>query len=221
MTEYEYYVNRGLKPATDLKIGNVNIYMANYNEYDRIDIASNLNEGEINIILAHNYFKFEDTKLGNYGKAIILDNYVKWYGLDYLILGHIHNNRIFNGNIIKNGIGHELIVHYLGCMSRPKYREGLMDDEGHLAFIVIYDNGEVDYDVIQHPLWDLEKSFNLVEINKRYNKKQVSKVDISDIVAGLDQHKDIVDDPYLIIKSLNVDERYKNKAIEYLKDDKD
>lgn len=221
MTEYEYYVNKGLlKPSTNLKIGKANISMVDSGMAYKHDIIDATKEDETNIVIAHDYFKFKDTRLPNYGKAIELDTFVDWYGVDYLICGHIHKQEIFDGLITKNGYGHRTIVHYLGCMPRPSYREGHTDDTGYMALITITDDGNVQYDVLQEPLWSLEESFNLSKKDKENEKKaeKEHRVDISDIVNSLDTHNRNVGNPEDIIAGLEgIDEKYKNKAIELLK----
>ena len=220
-TEYEYYLKKGLiQPSTNLKIGNVNISMVDYNKYNDQNILPAGNENEINIVVAHNYFKFKETRLPDYGKAIELDSFVDWFGVDYLICGHIHKIHMFEGLIVKDGHGHPLVVHYLGCMPRPAYREGHMDEEGNLVLLTIRDNGEMQYDIIDIPLRKLEDSFNLElkQEEKEAKKEKEQRVDISDIVQNLNLHQRNVGNPEDIIDSMqNIDERYKNKAIELLK----
>lgn len=220
-TEYEYYVNKGLlKPSTNLKIGNVNISMIDSGQYYKQDILSTENKEELNVVIAHDFFKFKDTAMANYGKAIELDTFVQWYGVDYLICGHIHNHSMFDGLVVKDGYGHPMVVHYLGCLSRPSYREGHMDEEGHLALLTIRDNGEMQYDIIEIPLLSLEESFNIekkqIDSEKKLEKEQ--RVDITDIVDQLNSHERNVGNPEDIIASMQgIDERYKKKAIELLK----
>lgn len=221
MTEYEYYVTKGLlKPSTNLKIGNVNISMVDYQKHNTWEIIDPSNNDEINVVLAHGYFKFKDTKLPNYGTAVELDHFVRWYGVDYLICGHIHNHHMFDGLIIKDNIGHRMVVHYLGSMSRPAYREGFMDEDGHLVILTIRDNGEMQYDIDEIKLWPLEKSFNLSkkeEAKKIMGGNEVT-VDISDIVNRLNTHERNIGNPEDIIEAMEgIDPRYKKKAIELLK----
>ena len=221
MTEYDYYIKKGLlKKSANMTIGNVNISMVDYNKYYDQTIIPAGAETEINVVVAHNYFKFKDTRLPDYGKAIELDSFVDWFGIDYLICGHIHSHHLFDGLIIKDGHGHPLAVHYLGCMSRPAYREGNMDEEGNLVMLTIRDNGEMQYDIIDIPLRKLEDSFNLdrkKEQKEAKNEKE-QRVDISDIVQELNLHQRNVGNPEDIIDSMQgIDDKYKKKAIELLK----
>lgn len=222
MTEYEYYVKKGyIKPSTNLKIGNVNISMVDNSKYLKTGILDTSNENELNVVLAHDYFKFEDTPMSNYGKAIRLEDMHNWYGVDYLICGHIHNKAVFEGLMVKDGAGHRMMVHYVGCLTRPSYREGHMDEVGNLVMLTIYDNGEMKYDVIDIPLWSLEETFNLELKAEEYEKKaeKEARLDISDVVAELAGHERNVGNPEDIIEALQgVDEKYKKKAIKLLKE---
>ena len=218
MTEYEYYIENGLlKPSTNLQIGNVNISMVDYGKEHTANVI--IEDNKTNIIVAHNYFKFKDTRLPNYGKAIELDSFIDWFGVDYLICGHIHKNEIFEGSIIKDGYSHKTVVHYLGCPARPAYREGHMDEYMFIDVLTIKADGSLQYDIRQEPLWSLSDSFNLAQKEEEQQKKEEkeNRVDISDIVAGLNTHERTVGNPEDIIKSLLVDEKYKEKAIELLK----
>lgn len=222
MTEYEYYIKKGLiKPSTNLKLGNVNISMVDYGHHYKTKILDCTKEDEINVVVAHDFFKFKDTPLPNYGKAIELDYFIDWFGVDYLICGHVHKHEMFDGLVLNNGNGHAMVVNYIGCMSRPSYREGHTDEIGHMILLTIRDNGEMQYDILDIPLWDLADSFNIAkkvaEKNKKIDKEQ--RVDISDIVEQLNSHERAVGNTEDIIASIQgVDERYKKKAIELLKE---
>lgn len=221
MTEYEYYINKGLlKKPENIKLGIVNISMVNYGDYNKGKILDPSNKEEINVVIAHNFFKFKDTRLPDYGRAIELDSFEDWFGVDYLICGHVHNREMFEGLVVKDGHGNPMVVHYLGCMPRPSYREGHMDEEGSMVLLTIRDNGEMQYDIIEIPLWDLSESFNIEKKNAEYAKKaeKEQRVDISDIVQQLDTHQRNVGNPEDIIESMEgVEPKYKKKAIELLK----
>lgn len=221
MTEYEYYIEKGLiKPSTNLKIGCVNISMVDHSKEYTHEIIDPTNEDEINVVLAHNFFKFKDTRLPNYGNAIELDNFTRWFGVDYLIVGHVHNKALFEGLVIKDGHGHPMIVNYPGSLVRPSYREGHMDLVGQLVMLTIRDNGEMQYDILDIELWDLEKSFNLElkAIEQQKKEEKENRVDISDIVQSLNSHERNVGNPEDIIAAIEgVAPKYKKKAIELLK----
>lgn len=219
MTEYEYYTERGLlKASVDfLDIGNLRLHMVDFKGWEGREL--DIREGATNIALAHDFFKFENTRMRDYGKSIILDDLEGFHGLDYMICGHIHNFEAFSGSIRKGNQGHECIVTYLGCPCRPSYREGALDTEGYLALLTVYEGG-TSFKIIPYDLLPLEESFNMQlkaeEMEEKEHKKQ--RVDISDIVAKLDQHERNIGDPEALIESLEgVDERYKKKAIELLR----
>lgn len=219
MTEYEYYVNKGLlKRSTNISIGALNISMVDYGKDNKTEIIQP-SDDTISVVVAHDYCKFADTQLPDYGKKYIeLDNKENWFGVDYIICGHIHNYEMFKGLIIKDGYGHDAVVTYLGCMSRPAYREGHMQDNGKIMLLTVYDNREVQIDYIDVPLLPIDESFNLEQKQAEKEKEDLVKIDVSDIVHKLENHQRMIGNPEDIIISMeDVDIRYRNKAIELLK----
>ena len=220
-TERDYYVAKGLlKPSENLSIGCLNLTMVDYDKTASTPTNIIDDDSHYNFIIAHDYYKFANTQLPNLGKHIELDSLSQWFGADCLICGHIHKILDFSGYIQKDGQAHECTVYYLGCMSRPAYREGFMDSIGRVMVITVYDNGSIDAEMETVNLWSLEDAFNLDEKQIEASKKQekAARVDISDVVKQLDAHDRNVGNPEDIIQSLvGVDERYKNKAIELLK----
>lgn len=220
MTEYEYYIEKGLlRPQENLTIGNLNLQMVDNGAYEKTEIISP-DDSKTNIVLAHDYFKFNDTKIADYGRAVMLDDFTKWFGVNYLICGHIHKQEIFKGKVIKDNEAKEMVVAYPGCMSRPSYREGHMDDQGMVIQITVDDSGNVNVETITIPLFSISESFNVAEIAQKQEKKveKRNKVDISDIVTRLNTHDGVVGNPEDIIMAMTgVDDKYKVKAIELLK----
>lgn len=220
LTERDYYVSKGLlKESTNFDIGNVKFTLVDYGK--EADTIPNIvdDENHVNIIVCHNYFKFRDTKLPNFGSAIDLDEYTNWFGVDYMVCGHVHKDMEFDGIMVKDQLQHNVHVNYLGCMMRPAYREGLMDEKGKILVISVFDDGNIDIDTEYIDLWPLDKSFNIEAKAEEKAKKEekVSRVDISDIVKQLDSHDRNVGSPEDIIQGLtNIDDKYKNKAIELL-----
>lgn len=221
MTERDYYIDEGLiRPSQNITIHNLNITMIDYDKYN--ETVPNIIDDEkyINFVLAHDFFKFKDTNIANFGKAIELDNFDRWFGADYLVCGHVHKIMGFKGNIIKDNMAHELFVHYLGCMPRPSYKEGSMDEKGQMLILILHDDGHLDYDIEDIELWALDKSFNIEEKAKQQAKKdeKEARVDISDVVKQLDSHDRNVGNPEDIIKDMQgIEDKYKNKAIDLLK----
>lgn len=221
MTEYQYYVEKGyIKRSENFKVGNVNISMVDYGNTGTTEILTPGIEGELNVVLAHDYLKFDDTQMPDYGKAIRLEDMDNWFGVDYLICGHIHNKEAFEGLMVKDGRGHRMMVHYVGCLTRPSYREGHMDEVGNVVLLTIYDNGEMKYEVVDIPLWSIEETFNLDKkaAEKAKKEEKEARVDISDIVSELAGHERNVGNPEDIINAMDgVPDKYKKKAISLLK----
>jgi predicted phosphodiesterase len=212
MTEYEYYVERGLiKPSKYLVFDKVNITMVDYGKHDKIEILKE--EGKMNIVIAHDFFKFNNTQLPNYGSAHILDNMECMLGVDYLICGHIHSVEAFDGIIEVGDRYHKTTVIYPGCMTRPAYREGFMPEA---CYVIEIDVDKPKVEFIRVPLWDLEKSFNIQEKNIL---KVGNDLDIKDIISRLDRYEgNAADIEGLIMSMTSVDMKYRKKAVELLKE---
>lgn len=222
MTEYQYYIANGrIKPATNLTIGNLHISMVNYGKIKETEMnIDNEDVNAVNIVLAHDYLKFKDTLLPNFGKEIVLDNLENLFGTDILICGHVHKIMSFSGSICNGTTAHETKVLYPGCMMRPSYREGHMDTKGQIIVINVTDNGSIEFDIEEFDLPPIEESFNIEKIDERQEEKieKESRVDISDIVKELNAHDRTAGNPEDIIEGLtSVDDKYKSKAIELLK----
>ena len=224
MTEYEYYIKKGLiNRSENLDIGeNVKLTMVDYGKH--LSTIPNIGEEgkSINVILAHDYFKFNDTYMNPMGKYILLDNFEKWFGADYIICGHIHTQHSFDGVITKNigGVarGHRAHVQYLGALTRPSYREGHIDTVGNLALLTVKDTGELEYTILNVELPSIEESFNIAIKEAEKRAKQEKRLDISDIINQLNSHERHVGNPEDIILNMkDIPEKYKNKAIELLK----
>lgn len=216
-TERDYYVKRGLiRPSENIQIGAVNINMVDFGKYNDTDVI--IEEDKINMVLTHGYFIFEDTQLPNYGNPVYLDNFEKWYGVNYIICGHIHNEHRLSGRIIKDGRSVDTLVHYLPCLSRPSYTPELLSDTGTIVILDIMDDGTMQYNYLDVPLWDIAKSFNVAMIEKKKQHKESVAVDITDVVQRLNNHERVIGNPEDIISSMNnVDIKYRLRAIELLK----
>lgn len=225
MTELEYYIEKGLiKPAQNFSFGQVNISMVDYKsnkeEYHNSDLIITPSDKTTDILLLHDFFKFDKTTLPNYGNAVLLDDFTEWFGIDTMIIGHIHKQEMFKGNIVKDMKAHEVFVRYPGSLSRPSYREGHMDEIGKMVMLEILDNGDVNYTEIDIELDKIEECFNLEQKEQEKIKKALKgeHVDISDIVRQLNSHERNIGSPEDIINGLEeVKKEYRDKAIEYLK----
>lgn len=218
LTERSFYVHKGLlKPSANIQVGCLNISMVDYGKHNTTEILP-VSDDTISVVVAHDYFKFSDTHLPPYGDPIILDNMHNWYGVDYLVCGHIHNFEQFTGLVIKDNTAYDMVVIYPGCMSRPAYREGYMPDVGKMLLFTVYDNGDVQIDFVDIPLWPLEKSFNIELRQLKKEKEDLRHVDVTDIVKRLETHQRVVGNPEDIIMAMeNIDIKYRQKAIELLK----
>lgn len=228
MTEYEYYQQSGLfRPAENLQIGGLNISMVPYGKETEKGADSGLcgnilkpEDSKFNVVLAHNYFVNSD-RYGNmqYGKCIELGEMHDWFGVDCLISGHIHEPYILQGKIYSlDGLrASDVIVQYPGCMARPAYNKQKLVDKCQLVILTVYDDGQVGYDSIDIPLWPVEQSFNIEKMQETAEVDEAKHVDVSDIAEQLAAYKSGSGAPEDIIRSMtDVDERYKDKALELL-----
>lgn len=219
MTEYEYYIAQGLlKPSCNLQIGLLNISMIDYSkQYDFSKIITP-DSNKFNLVLAHDFFKFKDSLMANYGEAIILDDTRLLYGVDMLISGHVHNWGTFGGKVTSwdGSNSRDMMLRYLGCMNRPSYREGHMQDVGKVNIVEIYEDGSMKINEIDIPLMSIEEAFNLEKLEKVKQHRENTHIDISDVVKSLENHERNIGEPEDIIKTMTVDQKYKDKAIELL-----
>jgi len=220
-TERDFCIKWGfMKPSENLTIGPLHLTMVDYQAHNTTPVNFGTAPSDVNVILAHDFLKFQNTALPKYGNPLILDDFERWYGAHYIISGHIHNQHVFAGNM--RCMGHpdrQVIVQYPGAMSRPSYIRGHMDLSGKLVYLTVSSKGEFQYQIIDVALPPLEEVFNTVAQEEKYLKKleQENRIDISDIIASMDAHERNIGNPEDIIAAMEVDARYKAKAIDYLK----
>lgn len=221
MTECEYYTKKGVLKQTDyIDIGKLHISMMKNGDVGQF--KPNIVEGDINVLIAHDYLKFKDTQLPNFGTAVDLDKMSDFYGLNYIICGHIHKTMVFKGGIEKNGRIKETIVHYPGCPVRPSFQGEDTDTEGQYIILEIDDEDETcqsfKYDIYKFDLPPVEEVFNIEIITERKEKKEIkeSRVDISEVLSELSKHRMNIGNPEDIISTMDVDDKYKDKAIRLL-----
>lgn len=218
MTEYEFYLKSGwFRGAENITLDNVNISMLNYGEHlikNIIPPSSNT----IDIVAGHGYFKFADTNLPNYGIAFDLDNKQDWFGVDLIILGHIHKFHKFKGLIVKDNIGHPTVVEYLNCPCRPSYLDDL-DTTWHLFILSIFTDNSVSVEEIEVPLLPIEECFNIDKIREEKIASMQKKIDMKDIIQRVGSYTSSIGDPEIIINNMiDVEQKYRDKALELLKD---
>lgn len=219
LTEYGFYLNKYYSGSCNLEIGNLNLMMVDNGDEDKdLDIKA----GKTNIVLAHNYFAFEDSNLPFYGQAIKLENHSKWYGVNNIISGHIHMEHIQKGRINKldentgDTYCFDCICHNLPCLCRTDYSENL-PDKGAVVILEVYED-RVQYNRVELDLLPIEDCFKIEEIlAERKEKESKPVVEIRDIIEALSRFEMVAVSPELKINSLNVDERYKKKALELYK----
>lgn len=220
MTEYEFYEAKGLlKHVESIDVGNVHFTLSDYGKVRQITPNIVASPNDVNILVAHDYLKFKDTRLPNFGTAIELDEMKQFYDIDYIICGHIHKTMAFDGRIVRDGMAKEVSVFYPGCMSRPAYGDNL-DEFGSIVVITVKD-GMVHFDRKKINLWPIEQSFILEEIDERQEKKEQkeNRIDISDVVKQLDSRESTFGNPEDRIMSMQgIDEKYKLKAIQLLQE---
>ena len=215
LTEYGFYLGKYFKGSCNLGIGNLNLIMVdNGNENEPVDIKS----GKTNVILAHNYFVFKDSQLPSYGQAIELDGHSNWYGVRYIISGHLHTEHLQKGGIKRvdemtgDTYSFECYCHNLPCLCRTDYSENL-PDKGAVVILNVYED-RIEYNRVEVDLLPISDCFNIEEILA--SRKEVDKpsIEIRDIIESLSNFEAVVISPELRINALNVDERYKKKALE-------
>ena len=216
MTEYEFYLGGGwFRPATNITIDKVNISMLNYGEQFKEILTPS--RYTVDIIVGHDYYKFQDTQLPNYGNAIILDNKSDWYGVDLILLGHIHQYHKFKGSIIKDNKSYDTVVEYLNCPCRPSYQEGL-DDKWHIFILNIYENHTVSVEELEIPLLSLSNSFNFAKIDTKKDTTAQKRIDLTEIIQRVGSYTNTIGDPEIAIRNMtDIDDKYKQKALDLLR----
>lgn len=218
-TEYEYYLERGaFKKPENISIGRTNISMVSFGEYNTQEPL--ITEDKYNILLTHGFYKFKNSELPPYGEAVILDDFSKWYGLNYIISGHIHHEHAFSGmiNSADKVAKRECYVHYLPCSARPDYEGESTPSKGAVDIIRIFDDAEPIVTRVEIDLLKLEESFDIEAINKAKEHEARISVDVSDIVQELNNYTREVGDPIMQIETMdNIKDSIKQRAINLLK----
>lgn len=207
MTEYEYYLIQGLLKSTEhLSFDKASISLLDYGK-DKVTIEEN----KQNIVLMHDYYKFNDSNLPVYGEPKILDTKTEWKGVDFIFGGHIHDTIKLNGVIADSGKTTGLV--YLGCPCRPSYSDKLQD-KGYYGLISLSDD-KVNIEIIDFDLPSISETFNLDEIEKERVERK--RVNVDDITESLNSHSRLTGEPIDKVNALtNVKEEYKQKAIDLL-----
>ena len=209
MSEYEFYEDKGyFKHERFIEDNGIKIWLADYYDDLKEVLGSEKHDGELNILIAHKHIMWKNSKMGYFGKnykdyTLIDDNKI-FEGLNYIICGHIHTPFIDKGKVYGDGTC-KLI--YQGCASRPN-----QDNLYEQCSWVFIDTDEQEVMQEFYELPKLDEVFNLV---KAEIGKTKGKVVIADILNKLDNYKVGNNDIVQMIKGIDTNKEYKEKAIEY------
>lgn len=186
ITDYEYYKTfRGMLRCPDyIDIGNTRIHLVSYGDESRkLEMGSGYN-----MVCAHNYLKFDSTKMAEfYGTSYVcLDDKYKWYGVDAIFCGHIHEENEFTGTMYSDAEhteSKEIAVYYPGCPSRPAYRKNL-DKYGHVVI--------VDIGTDEAPTIDIQ-DFELLPIGMAFASTEETMKDVVNVMKEKDEVINIED----------------------------
>jgi DNA repair exonuclease SbcCD nuclease subunit len=209
MSEFEYYVMRGV--IQELKSGEVREYEGVKVQFFNYGDELKIQDG-VKVVFAHDYYTFDGMQMPIYGEAKRLEDY-DLKDVEYIICGHIHKSHAFQKGTVA--------ITYLGCPARPSYIEGNMDEKMFLGFLD-FEDGEVEYNIMEIPLWDIDQSFNLDEIERERRKKEakINRQGLTQDLKNLSAKKVVFDTPEAMIDSLEgVEEKYKKAAKALLEGD--
>lgn len=210
LTEYEFYLKKGLlKNTRKIDIEHARIHLVDYGTEEEPLEFSDVNK---NIVLAHNYFNFPNTSMPNYGNVIMLDEKEEWFDADMIVCGHIHDFHMLKGMMRRGLTAKEILLMYMGAMTRPSYTENVTDIGRFL--IIDTDSGDVEIALIEVELLPAEEVFLAEDISK-----EAKKINIEDVVSELmvSSNSSNFAEPEVLIRSIpNVPDKYKDKALQYL-----
>lgn len=220
ISEWEYYTQyrkllnncEGLVADSEgyryIDIGKSRLHFVDYG-HESVELK--LRGDGYNFVCAHNFFKFRGTQTANFGNAIELDYHEQWFGIDGVFCGHIHNKNLYSGSMLKDGKSKEVFIYYPGSIVRTDFTKNL-PTEGEMLLVTLSD--EIQLSRVKIPWIPEEEAFQIGDIIK-----EKKKVDISDIVKELNDREQNIGDPEIVIKNMTgFEERYKEKAIQLLKD---
>lgn len=171
-----------------------------------------LNNDGMNFICAHNFIKFESSNVPNFGTGIDLDKFENWFGIDGVFCGHVHHNLTLEGTMTKDGHSKNVFVYYPGSIVRTDFVKDL-PEHGEVCIVHI-ENGKLSLERVAIPWIPEEEAFQVADIIK-----EKKKVDISDIVKTLNDRERNIGDPEVVIHNMTgFEQKYKDKAIELLRE---
>ena len=214
MTEYEFYAGRLFRTSEDLELDNLIIHMKDYGDLSGI----NTSDGKVHVLATHGLFTFKNSNLPNFGASTLLDDKADWFGLPYIICGHIHEEHILQGHIGNGTNAYPTVVHYLPCLSRPAYHGDDTPTKGAISFIDVYDNSALDYKRQEIELLPLGQCFNIQKMTDEKEHSDHISIDLSDITKNLVERKISAGNPEDVIMAMDdINLKYRKKAVELLK----
>ena len=215
MTEYEFYAGKMFKTSCDLEIDNLIIHMKDFGDISGV----NTDDGKTHVIATHGFFTFESTPMNFMGEAVKLDRKADWFGVPYIICGHIHEEHVINGMINNGKEAYRTVVHYLPCLSRPQYHGEATPETGAISFIDVYDDGSLQYNRHEIELLPIGQCFNVQQIEEAKENNRRERIDLSDITRRLADREISIGNPEdLIMGMSDIKIEYRKKAVELLKE---
>ncbi|GHU93235.1 hypothetical protein FACS1894208_02350 [Clostridia bacterium] len=188
LSERDFYVERGkIKEAKGSFRGEyATVSLLNYGDaalYSS-DGGQSLetNPDKTNIVLCHDFLRFQDSKISGYGNAgYTIEGLPGLNGVDWFVCGHIHD-------MLSDRSGGRVLF-YPGAMARPVAKGAIMEK----AALVLIDTDSADdtVQIYEVELLPVEESFDLQRIargkaDKEYREELTrSSGELRDAVRGL------------------------------------
>lgn len=189
---------------------NIRWHLVDFGHEDtKLELKGN---GCVNFVCAHNFLKFNSSNVANFGKGIDVDQFENFYGVDGIFCGHIHHNLTLQGSICKDGSSKDAFIYYPGSIVRTDFVKNLPE---HGEVLIVHNNSSgLSFEKVSVPWIPEEEAFQIGDIIK-----EKKKVDISDIVKTLNDRERNIGDPEVVIHNMTgFEQKYKDKAIELLRE---
>lgn len=217
MTEYEYYVNKGvIRPSDNITVDKLNITMIDYGKIEEAVVNKSIENDSLEVVICHDTVAFEDTNVPPYMTYYNLSEYSKFCNTSLFLVGHIHEFSTIKGKVYdesKSTASDSMIV-YVGCPTRPQ----LTDDTDNTGHYVLIDSNSLEMKLGEFELLNKEDIFVMEdkESTEIIGEEARKKIDIGHVVKELDEYNIGCGDVNVLIESLQEDEKYKKKAIDLL-----
>lgn len=236
LTEYEFYISSGRLKGVEsynqslreqlLSLG-LNLVFLDYK-----DVATYKHErveGCLNVVLAHQTLTFGDSDIVPevVTQRIKIQDNPAWYGVDYLICGHIHTPNYAKGRVLSDDQENYWVTHliYPGCPCRTAFNSNKRDEQGNITdefdkvyriFLERNEEGVWNINVASYPLLELHKCIQVDLIEREKERKDV--LQLNDIVQRINQEEFIVNDFETEIQNQSaIPLEIRERAIELLK----